>query len=189
MSPRPETRRAVLLAMAASALLATSACGGGSTSAPDAPAPAAAAPATHDMAGMNGTPMSGGMGGMQMGDGGTELWAVQTGPLGVIVTDGTGHMLYRSDADSANPPAANCTATCATSWVPLRLTDGQPPELEGVDQTKVGTVARADGAAQITLAGWPLYWRQGEATGLATAGANGKDGWFVATPTGAKATG
>jgi predicted lipoprotein with Yx(FWY)xxD motif len=182
MSPRPETRRGVLLALAAAALLAASACG---STAPTAPAAAPQAPATHDM---NGMPMSGDMTGMHMGSG-TELWAVQTGPLGVIVTDGAGHMLYRSDADSAAPSASTCTGTCATAWVPLRLTDGQPPELEGVDQAKVGTVARPDGAAQITLAGWPLYWRQGEAPGLATAGANGQGGWFVATPTGAKAAG
>jgi predicted lipoprotein with Yx(FWY)xxD motif len=188
MSHRPEIRRGVVLALAASALLAASACGNSTPAAPAAAAAATQAPATHDMGTMNGMPMSGDMGGMQMGSG-TELWAVQTSPLGVIVTDGTGRMLYRSDADRANPPAANCTGTCATTWVPLRVTDGQPPDLEGVDQAKVGTVARADGAAQITLAGWPLYWHQGEAPGLATAGSNGKDGWFVASPTGAKASG
>ncbi len=186
MPTRPETRRGVLLALAASVLLAASACGNSAPAQPAAAAPPPAAPATHDM---NGVPMSGDMGGMQMGNGGTELWAVQTGPLGVIVTDGTGHMLYRSDADSASPPAANCTGACAATWVPVRVTDGRPPDLAGVDQAKVGTVFRTDGPAQITLAGWPLYWHQGESPGLATAGANGKDGWFVATPTGAKAAG
>ncbi len=180
-----ETRRGMLLALVATAVLALSACGN-STPAQPAAAPAAAAPATHDT--MNGMPMSGDMGGMQMGNG-TELWAVQSGPLGVIVTDGSGHMLYRSDADSASPPTANCTGTCTSTWVPVRLTNGQPPDLEGVDEAKVGTIPRSDGDAQITLAGWPLYWHQGESLGLQTKGANGQDGWFVATPTGEKATG
>jgi predicted lipoprotein with Yx(FWY)xxD motif len=180
------TRCGGLLALAAA--FALSACG---NSAPAQPAaPPAAAPASHDMNGMpmSGTPMGGDMAGMQMGNG-TELWAVQTGPLGVIVTDGTGHMLYRSDADSANPPTANCTGPCASAWVPVRITDGRPPDLEGVDASQVGTVARPDGAAQVTLAGWPLYRHQGESPGLATTGANGQGGWFVATPTGGKATG
>jgi predicted lipoprotein with Yx(FWY)xxD motif len=182
MSPR--SRHGALLALAASALLATSACGSSAPAAPPA-APQAAAPATHDM---NSMPMSGDMSSMHAG-GGTELWAVQTGPLGVIVTDGAGHMLYRSDADSATPPTANCAGPCAESWVPLRVSGGQAPALEGVDAAKVGTVPRADGAAQVTLAGWPLYWRQAEPPGLSTAGANGQGGWFVATPTGGKAAG
>jgi predicted lipoprotein with Yx(FWY)xxD motif len=182
MSPR--SRHGALLTLAASALLATSACGSSTPTAPPA-APQAAAPATHDM---NGMPMSGDMSSMHTG-GATELWAVQTGPLGVIVTDGAGHMLYRSDADRANPPTANCAGACAESWVPLRVTDGQAPGLEGVAPAKVGTVPRADGAAQITLAGWPLYWRQGEPLGLGSAGANGQGGWFVTTPTGEKAAG
>jgi predicted lipoprotein with Yx(FWY)xxD motif len=185
MSHRPVLLRGALLALAASAVVATSACGSSTPAQPAAAAPTAAAPAGHDM---NGMPMSGDMAGMQMGTG-TELWAVQTGSLGVIVTDGTGHMLYRSDADSASPPTANCTGPCASTWVPVRTTDGQPPDLAGVDQSKVGTINRPDGAPQITLAGWPLYWHQGESLGLETAGANGKDGWFVATPTGEKAAG
>ena len=185
MSTRPVLLRGALLTLAASALMATSACGNSTPAQPAAAAPTAAAAAGHDMEGMS---QGGDMGGMHMGSG-TELWAVQTGPLGVIVTDGTGHMLYRSDADSAAPPTANCTGPCASTWVPVRITDGQPPDLEGVDQSKVGTIPRTDGAPQITLAGWPLYWHQGEPLGLQTAGANGKDGWFVTTPTGGKATG
>lgn len=168
MTPRP-----VLGALLAAVLLATAACG-------TATAPAAAPADTH--AGMD---MGGDMAGMHMG--GTALWAVQTGPLGVVVTDGAGRMLYRSDADSASPPTARCTAACAAMWVPLRLTDGQPPDLEGVDAAKVGSVPRADGAPQVTLAGWPLYWHEGETAGLTTAGANGRNGWFVTTPAGGRA--
>ena len=38
------------------------------------------------------------------------------------------------------------------------ITQG-PPVLLGVDESKVGTVARPDGGDQVTLAGWPLYRR------------------------------
>lgn len=176
MTPRPATIRPALGALLAAMLLVTAACGS---------APAPAAPDPHPEGTDMNREMSGDMGGMHMG--GTALWAVQTGPLGVVVTDGSGRMLYRSDADSASPPTARCTGACASTWVPLRLADGQPPDLEGVDAVKVGSVPRADGAPQVTLAGWPLYWRRGEPGGLTTTGANGRDGWFVATPTGDRA--
>jgi predicted lipoprotein with Yx(FWY)xxD motif len=185
--PSPPVRDATLapalpVLLAGTALVVTTmllgVAGCATTTAPASPAPHTASPTT------GGNP-AGHMAGMHMD--GTALWAVQTGPLGVIVTDGAGHMLYRSDADSATPPTARCTAECATTWVPLRLTDGQPPDLEGVAAGKVGSVPRADGAPQVTLAGWPLYWRQGEATGLTTTGANGVGGWFVVTPTGERA--
>jgi predicted lipoprotein with Yx(FWY)xxD motif len=38
------------------------------------------------------------------------------------------------------------------------LSDGSPVALdEGIDRGLVGTVQRADGTTQVTLAGWPLY--------------------------------
>ena len=42
-------------------------------------------------------------------------------------------------------------------WQPLIADLSKPPELLGVDEDKVGLVARDDGTEQLTLAGWPLY--------------------------------
>ncbi|GAA3240199.1 hypothetical protein GCM10017691_42010 [Pseudonocardia petroleophila] len=149
--------------LAAAGLLALTACGA-------APAPAAP-PAGH----------SGHAGGV-------GLYAVQSGPLGVVATDTDGHLLYRSDADSADPPTSTCTGECTRTWVPLTVADGAEPELLGVDEELVGRLARPDGDDQLTLAGWPLYHHVDDTGGLTDAGRNGADGiWFAVTPTGEKA--
>jgi predicted lipoprotein with Yx(FWY)xxD motif len=147
----------------------------GSSAAAPAPEPAAPAAAGHS--------------GHGSGSGGPELWAVQSGPLGVVATDGAGHLLYRSDADSATPPTSRCTDACTATWKPMLLPSGQQFEALGVDKAKVGQLTRPDGSVQLTLAGWPLYYNESDSTGLADTGHNGQDGWSVITPTGAKAAG
>ncbi|MBW0124290.1 hypothetical protein [Pseudonocardia oceani] len=116
------------------------------------------------------------------------LYAVQSGPLGVVATDSEGHLLYRSDADSAAPSTSACTGACTQTWLPLTVADGAEPELLGVGEALVGRLDRADGDDQLTLAGWPLYRHRDDTGGLADAGQNGADGsWFAITPTGEKA--
>ncbi|GAA1838932.1 hypothetical protein GCM10009836_17450 [Pseudonocardia ailaonensis] len=167
-----------LACLAAAGLLALGAC-----SSPQAPSAAAPA-AQHQMPGMD----MGAMPGMSHGSGGVELWAVQSGPLGTVVTDGSGHVLHRFDKDSAAPPTSTCTGACATTWQPFLLPDGQQPELMGVDAAKVGTVKRADGGTQLTLAGWPLYtWSRDDGL-LSTAEGQGTDStWYAIAPDGTKA--
>lgn len=150
--------------LAVAGLLALSACGTAPTTAP----PPAAAHSGHAE--------------------GVGLYAVQSGPLGVVATDAQGHLLYRSDADSADPPASTCTGGCTDTWIPLVVTGGAEPELLGVDEALVGRLPRAEGD-QLTLAGWPLYRHRDDTGGLADAGRHGADGtWFAVTPTGGKAT-
>ncbi|MCO1658589.1 CopD family protein [Pseudonocardia humida] len=117
-----------------------------------------------------------------------NLWAVQSGALGTVVVDTRYRLVYRNDRDSPRPPTSTCLdAACTGTWAPL-LTDGLPVVGRGVDQARIGALDRPDGGRQVTLDGWPLYLRVGEAPGLATTGANGTDGvWFAISPTGAKA--
>jgi predicted lipoprotein with Yx(FWY)xxD motif len=116
------------------------------------------------------------------------LYAVQTGPLGIILTDGSGHLVYRSDADSADPPTSTCTDACAQTWIPITMTPGRKLDLAGVKEELVGQLQRPDGTTQLTLAGWPLYRHRDDDGMLTTAGQNGVDGRFVVTPKGEKAT-
>ena len=117
------------------------------------------------------------------------LYAVQTGPLGIILTDGSGHLIYRSDADRADPPTSACTDQCLQTWIPVTAPPDQELDLAGVKEEQVGRMQRADGTSQLTLAGWPLYRNRDDDGSLATAGQNGADGtWFVVTPQGEKAT-
>jgi predicted lipoprotein with Yx(FWY)xxD motif len=64
---------------------------------------------------------------------------------------------------------------------------GEHTMTSGVDPTLVGSVARADGKKQVTLAGWPLYRHTGDKKAGDLTG-QGKGGtWFAVTPEGKKA--
>lgn len=164
-------RTRTALGALAGCLLALTACGApGPAAAPADPAPAAA----PSPPGETGPPV---------------LYAVQTGPLGIVVTDGSGRLMYRSDDDSADPPTSACTGACTETWIPVTMAQGQEPELLGVDPGDVGTVTRDDGARQLTLGGWPLYRYRDDPGTLDSTGQHGADGtWFAVTTTGEKAT-
>ena len=183
MSRSPLARSSLCRPVAASvglvALLGAVACGTGSAPT-DEPAPTSAPAAadghgTHGEHGGEGVPAP-------------TLYAVQTGPLGVVVTDGSGRLMYRSAADSANPPTSNCTDACAETWIPIVAAPDQKLDLAGVSEDLVGQIQRPDGSTQLTLAGWPLYRNRDDDGTLTTAGHNGEDGtWFVVNPTGGQA--
>ncbi|GAA2329487.1 hypothetical protein [Dactylosporangium salmoneum] len=113
-----------------------------------------------------------------------RLKAATIPKMGKVVTDQDGLVLYRFDKDTAKPPKSNCVDKCAQVWPPA-LTDGNP-ELTGVDPAVVGTVVRADGSRQITLAGWPVYRYIGDPKPGAWKGQNVGGVWFVVAPDGKK---
>ncbi|WP_165547103.1 hypothetical protein [Kribbella sindirgiensis] len=69
-----------------------------------------------------------------------------------------GWTAYRFEADGNKPPKVNCGFDCLITWPPA-LTDGSKVEVDGIDQSLVGTVGRPDRTeyTQVTLGGWPLY--------------------------------
>jgi predicted lipoprotein with Yx(FWY)xxD motif len=116
-----------------------------------------------------------------------ELWAVQSGALGVLVADGDGRPIYLFDRDSRQPPSTACTGSCIDTWPPV-LIGNQPPDLEGVNAALVGSFVRPDGRRQLTLAGWPLYRHAGDDGNLSSTYGNGDDNaWFVIAPSGTRA--
>lgn len=173
------TRQHLCRAATAGALFALTTCAAPASPAPSSPAPAAVGPEQGH-----------GGHGSESEDGPPVLYAVQSGPLGVVITDGSGRLMYRSDGDSADPSRSNCTGPCTETWLPVAApSEAQEPELLGVDPELVGTVERSDGTAQLTLAGWPLYSHRDDGGDLESAGQHGADGaWFVVTPTGEKAS-
>jgi Secreted repeat of unknown function len=99
------------------ALVGAAACGASEPAEP-------AAPSTTATASPDGHSQHGGHGGHGPGAvPAPTLYAVQTGPLGVVLTDGSGHLLYRSDADSADPPTSTCADACAETWIPRSWAD------------------------------------------------------------------
>jgi len=114
------------------------------------------------------------------------LTTASVGTLGTVLTDKGGMTLYRFDKDTTNPSASNCAGDCAVKWPPALVTSDSF-EVQGVDKALVGTITRADGGKQLTIAGWPLYTFSGdkicgEANGQGIGGT-----WFVSTPEGKKA--
>jgi predicted lipoprotein with Yx(FWY)xxD motif len=163
------SRRQSAFAVAALALTLTACSGGGGTapntsagSVPAAPPEVLTAPA------------------------GIVLSANSTARLGVVVIDGLGWTLYRTEADSADPPTATCVDACATAWPPVLADPGEPLSLDGVAQEDVGTVTRPDGGIQVTVGGWPVYRHAADPQPGALDG-HGKDGWSAITPSGSAA--
>ncbi len=195
---RPPTSRIARLLGAASctaALGLAAACGGASAPASSAAGPSAAAAApSHGAAGHGAQSGHGGQSGQggqaghsgHGGSGKVELYAVQTGGLGIVVTDGSGRLVYGSGADANNPPASRCTGACAQQWQPLVVPAGQEPDLLGVDADRVGRLAREDGSSQLTLGGWPVYVNRNDDGALKVASADAHGSWFVMTPQGQK---
>ena len=114
------------------------------------------------------------------------LTATDTAELGTILTDADGMTLYRFDKDTAKPPKSNCEGDCATAWPPA-TTSSDEITLNGVDKAVVGTVTRADGSRQLTIAGWPLYRYVKDTKPGDTNGQGAGGSWFAATPQGKKA--
>jgi predicted lipoprotein with Yx(FWY)xxD motif len=118
----------------------------------------------------------------------SKLSVSNAGELGQIVVDGKGMSVYRFDKDTGKPSKSNCVADCAVAWPPILVT-GDPAaiQVEGVDNSLLGAVAREDGSMQLTIAGWPQYnyakdTKPGDVLGQGVGGT-----WFATTPAGKKA--
>jgi len=85
---------------------------------------------------------------------GAKLATAKVGSFGKVVVDGTGRTLYVFDKDAGGKPT--CDGDCAAMWPPVIAGDSAP-QVDGVDASLVGTVARTDGSKQVTLGGQPLY--------------------------------
>ncbi|NKQ56856.1 hypothetical protein HFP15_28690 [Amycolatopsis sp. K13G38] len=117
-------------------------------------------------------------------DGKPALNAVRAFDLGELVVDGAGYALYRYDEDATMPPKSACDTTCTRQWKPVPGAAAQ--NLHGVEPALVGTMTRADGTDQVTLAGWPLYRCVADEMPGETAGRGMAGAWFPVTPQGAK---
>jgi predicted lipoprotein with Yx(FWY)xxD motif len=112
---------------------------------------------------------------------------VGTTRLGQVLVDSTGQTVYLFLADKGTMSSCN-SASCVQYWPPV-LTTGAPVAGTGVNGSLLGTTTRADGTAQVTYAGHPLYRfisdkKPGDVAGqgLSAFGAP----WYVVSPSGAQ---
>lgn len=114
---------------------------------------------------------------------------MKTGPHGTYLVDGQGKSLYLFEADKGT--TSTCTGGCATVWPPLTVT-GTPQAGPGVTADKLATTTGSGGKKQVTYAGHPLYYFNGDkAPGDTTGqGINNFGGlWWLVTPSGTAITG
>ena len=110
--------------------------------------------------------------------------ATKTTSLGTFLVDSKGRALYLWDADHGS--MSTCSGACAQAWPPL-TTSGTPKAGGKVKASLLGTTTRSDGSREVTYAGHPLYYFEGDsAPGQATG--QGSDGfgapWWVVSPAG-----
>jgi len=127
-------------------------------------------------AGASPVPSSGGA----SGGAAVTIGTASSTTFGTVLIGPTGMALYTHAGDSAT--SSTCTGGCATAWPPLTTT-GQPTAGPGVTG-QLGTLTRADGTTQVTYAGLPLYYWQGDTKAGDITG-NGVNGFSVATVGGA----
>jgi predicted lipoprotein with Yx(FWY)xxD motif len=109
--------------------------------------------------------------------------------LGKVLVDSQARTLYLFKGDSGT--MSRCTGACAADWPPLRAA-GKPALGNGLQRSLVATSPRADGAAQLTYQGHPLYLYEGDAKpgdtngqGVTAFGA----GWYALSPAGSQISG
>ena len=167
----PRLRRGVL-AVAAAAAVAVSACGspgGGATTAPATVAPATAAPSTA----ASGAPAAAGV----------TLALADDATLGSFVTGANGLTLYIFTPDT--PTSSACVDQCATNWPPLTVAAASDATAGTAVTGEIGTITRADGTLQVTLGGHPLYYFANDKAAGDVNGQGLNDKWYAAGPDGA----
>ncbi|HEX5014311.1 MAG TPA: hypothetical protein VFV72_09155 [Candidatus Limnocylindrales bacterium] len=112
--------------------------------------------------------------------GAVVVGSARSADFGTVLTGSNGMTLYTYGADTSTE--SKCTGSCAATWPPLTTT-GQPTAGSGVTG-QLGTITRADGTTQVTYAGRPLYYWQGDTKAGDVTG-NGVEGFSVATVGGA----
>ena len=108
---------------------------------------------------------------------------VVTNPqYGQILADMNGRTLYYFLKDVPGNGTSACNGACAGLWPPFNTATIQvSPPLQASD---FQTITRADGSAQITWQGWPLYYYSGDKATGDTNGYGFNKLWYVVSPNG-----
>ncbi|MCE5289358.1 MAG: hypothetical protein LLG14_08940 [Nocardiaceae bacterium] len=81
---------------------------------------------------------------------------VMESPLGPILVTPTGRAIYYYLADDPKTGTSSCVDQCAVHW-PAVNANSEPPTGDGVDAA-LGIYDRANGVAQLTVNGRPVYF-------------------------------
>lgn len=115
---------------------------------------------------------------------GGTVKAVKSKTFGMVLTSSSGRTLYRFTPDRKG--VSVCTGACLKLWPALLVKAGSKPTVgAGASAALLGTIKAAHGMAQVTYAGFPLYFfaqdkKAGQMNGQ---GFQGK--WYVVNANGA----
>jgi predicted lipoprotein with Yx(FWY)xxD motif len=110
----------------------------------------------------------------------------KSGALGSVLVAANGHTLYRFTVDSKGVNRCTSNPTCKAYWPALTLKAGTKPTAgSGVSSKLLATMAASHGLAQVTYAGYPLYYFSGDKKAGQTNGQGFQHKWYVVSTTGA----
>ena len=114
--------------------------------------------------------------------GGTVKTA-KSAKYGAVLVAANGMTLYRYTPDSKG--VSTCSGACAKFWPPLLASAGAKPTAgTGASSSLLGTIKRGKGA-QVTYAGFPLYFYAGDKKAGDVAGQGVEGTWYVVSAKGA----
>jgi predicted lipoprotein with Yx(FWY)xxD motif len=175
-SRRVATRLATVLAVGAAAL-ALASCG--SSSSNSSSSSKAAAPSSAYA----------GAGASTTATGATApTVSLATTSLGPVLVDGGGRTLYEFEKDGPGAGTSACYGACARAWAPV-LSAVTPNPSSGLNARLLATLARTDGARQVSYGGHPLYTFARDTAPGSTKGEGSKAfgaDWYMVGATGKK---
>jgi predicted lipoprotein with Yx(FWY)xxD motif len=115
---------------------------------------------------------------------GGTVKVVASSKYGKVLAAGNGMTLYRYTPDKKG--VSVCSGACVKYWPPLLLKGtAKVTAGSGVSAGLLGTIKRANGAAQVTYAGFPLYLYAGDSKPGDVKGQGFQKIWYVVSAKGA----
>lgn len=103
-----------------------------------------------------------------------SLQVMSAGGPEPFVADSDRRAVYMLDGDT---DGGDCVGDCLQQWAPVYAPTGEPDLGEGLAPVLAGVVTRADGTAQMSYNGHPLYHYAGDAARGDTNGHDRRDDW------------
>lgn len=103
-----------------------------------------------------------------------SLQVMSAGGPGPFVADSDRRAVYMLAGDT---DGSACTGDCLQQWAPVYAPAGEPDLGDGLAPALVGVVTRADGTAQMSYNGHPLYHHADDAARGDTTGHGVHDAW------------
>jgi predicted lipoprotein with Yx(FWY)xxD motif len=112
--------------------------------------------------------------------------AFRSSSFGMVLVGANGHTLYRYTLDSKGVNRCSGNAACSKLWLAVVVRAGVKPTVgSGASSSLLGTIKATHGMAQVTYAGFPLYFFVGDKAAGQMKGQGFGGQWYVVNTKGA----